>query len=281
MLAGYPARMTTTWRTLALLYPVMDAKYGSGLGRGHARRVMGRDERAAIERILETLPAIVESWSDGLATMAPLDVIEVRRSIRSLSSSGGGRWWVAPRECRDELESFVAPDRYDSIYALWPGDPSIPQCGWGCTLGPGEATFGAGFSSISTDHWATLATDPDPAQGYVHEWLHQVESVYRTFGVDEATLPGLHDAGDYTSTRSTAEPPFGRSYADYHDGRGTGQAPARTWSPWYRAWMTGRLQPVGGAAAVGVGTGGVAAGRATEERLAIGLTPKRWALRGR
>ena len=38
-------------------------------------------------------------------------------------------------------------------------------------------------------------TDPDPEQGYVHEWLHQVESVYRALGVSEDDLPPLHDAG--------------------------------------------------------------------------------------
>jgi hypothetical protein len=265
MLAGYPRGVTTRWRTLALLYPVLDAKYGSGLKRGRARRVMGREERAAVERVLERLPATVLEWSDGLASLEPLDVIEVRRSIRSLSSSGGGRWWVAPREIQEELELYVAPDRYDSIYALWPGDPGVPQCGWGCTLGPAENTFGAGFSSISTDHWQTLSTDPDPPQGYVHEWLHQVEAVYRALGCSEAELPNLHAAGDFTSIRPADEPPYGVSYADYHDGRGTGRPAARTWSPWYRDWMTGRLKP---------------AGSTGEPASPIGLTPERWARRG-
>jgi len=264
--------MTSTWRTVALLYPVLDARYGSGLRRGHARRVMGRDERTTIEGVLERLPATVHAWSDGLATLDPLDVIEVRRPIRGLSSSGGGRWWVAPRECREELELYVSPDRYDSVYALWPGDPGVPQCGWGCTLGPSEATFGAGFSSISTDHWLTLATDPDPEQGYVHEWLHQVEAVYRGLGLDESALPNLHAAGNFTSTRPADEPPFGRSYAAYHDGVGTGRGPARTWSPWYRDWMTGRLQRADPASRGGAAVEAVA-------RTPIGLTPDRWALR--
>ena len=104
-------------------------------------------------------------------------------SIRSLSSSGGGRWWVGPREVRPELEAIAETGAtYDSVYALWPCEPAVPQCGWGCAIGPSEATFGAGFSSISTDHWRTLLTDPDPEQGYVHEWLHQVEAVYRALG---------------------------------------------------------------------------------------------------
>ena len=268
MLAADPARgyaqgvTDRTWRTLVLLYPVLDARYGSGLSRGRAQRVMTRDERAAIEAIIERVPVAVETWSDGLAALDPVDLVVVRRPLKSLSSSGEGRWWVGPREIRPELAEVVATGtRYDSIYALWPGDPNVPQCGWGCTLGASEATLGAGFSSISTDHWVTLHIDPDPEQGYVHEWLHQVESVYRGLGLSEAELPPLHDAAQFTSTRPIDEPPYGATYAEYHD------AGARTWSPWYRDWMTGRLRPAGSA-------------RDALVEAPIGLTPDRWARRG-
>lgn len=260
--------MTQRWRTLVLLYPVLDARFGSGLSRRRARRVMGRDERTAIEAVVESLPATVNAWSEGAATLEPFDLVEVRRPIPALSSSGGGRWWVGPREVRPELESIAATGvRYDSVFALWPGDPDVPQCGWGCTLGPGDATFGAGFSSISTDHWPSLASDPDPQQGYVHEWLHQVEAVYRDLGLSERDLPPLHDAGLYTSIRPLDEPPSGRSFADYHDGwtGADGRPGARTWSPWYRDWMTGRLRPATSPEAV--------------PDPPIGLTAARWALR--
>ena len=223
---------------------------------------MQREEREAVDQVLERLPATVLDWSDGLATLEPFDVIEVRRPVTSLSSSGGGRWWVGPREVRPELADVAATGaKYDSVYALWPCDPEVPQCGWGCSQGPSDATYGAGFSSISTDHWRTLATDPDPEQGYVHEWLHQVEGVFRGLGLSEAELPSLHDAGDFTSTRNEDEPPYGRTYAEYHDGG------ARTWSPWYRDWLTGRLRPARDR------------GRTLLDA-PIGLTPDRWTLRG-
>jgi hypothetical protein len=228
---------------------------------------MTREERAVVGSVVDRLPATVLDWSSGLATLEPLDIVEPRRPLTSLSSSGGGRWWVGPREVRPELAQVAGSGaRYDSVYALWPCDPDVPQCGWGCTLGPSDDTFGAGFSSISTDHWRTLATDPDPEQGYVHEWLHQVESVYRGLGVTEAELPGLHDAAAFTSRRPIDEAPFGGTYADYHDGF-DGRKGARTWSPWYRDWMTGKLRPTSGDADAFVDT-------------PIGLTPERWALRG-
>ncbi len=72
----------------------------------------------------------------------------------------------------------------------------------------------------------------------------------------------------------TTEPPFGESYAAYHDGSAHRPA-ARTWAPWYRDWMTGRLRRLGAKAdADADGRGDADAG----ER-AIGLTPDRWALR--
>jgi hypothetical protein len=258
-----PPSTPQRWSTLVLIYNVLDARYGSGLSRKRARRVMTREERGVVGGVLDRLAATVYAWSSGLATLEPLDIIEPRRPLTSLSSSGGGRWWVGPREVRPELTEVAATGaRYDSVYALWPCQPDVPQCGWGCTQGPSDGTFGSGFSSISTDHWPTLATDPDPEQGYVHEWLHQVESVFRGLGLSEKELPPLHDAGDYTSTRPVDEPPFGRTYAEYHDGG------ARTWSPWYRDWMTGHLRPAGSSAATLLDS-------------PIGLTPERWGRRGR
>ena len=261
--------MTQAWRTLVLVYPVLDARYGSGLGKKRARAVMAREEREAVEAVVATLPSTIADWSDGHATLEPLDLVEVRRPITSLSSSGGGRWWVGPREIRPELGEIAATGaRYDSIYTLWPTEPDVPRCGWGCTNGPSEETLGAGFSSISTDHWRTLSTDPDPQQGYVHEWLHQVEFVFRGLGLSEAELPPLHDAGRFTSARPVDEPPFGRTYAEYHDGLAGLPRAARTWSPWYRDWLTGRLRPAGDA--------GDAQGLLDAP---IGLTADRWARR--
>ena len=249
---------------LALLYLVTNARIGSGERRRRVQRVMTRPEREAVTAVLEGLPATVADWSDGLAELQPMHIVEVRRQLSTLSSSGEGRWWAGPRDCREELLALTADRPYDSVIVLWPAAPEIELCGWGCTVGPSDATFGAGFTSIASDHWPTLATDPDPAQGYVHEWLHQVEAICRGFGLGPDELPDLHAAADFTSTRPDSEPPHGRSYATYHDG-GDGLAGARTWAPWYRDWMTGRLRPVTSV---------------VDPQPAIGLTPERWARRG-
>jgi hypothetical protein len=249
--------------TLALIYLVTKARVGSGLRRRPVQRVMTRPEREAVTAILERLPATVSAWSDGLATLEPMHIVEVRRPLSSLSSSSRDHWWAGPRDCREEIVEHASEPRYDSVIVLWPSVPDLQLCGWGCTVGPSEATLGAGFSSIASDHWPVLATAPDPEQGYVHEWLHQVESVYRALGVGEDELPGLHAAAEFTSTRPSTEAPFGGSYADYHEGV-PGRPGSGTWAPWYRDWMTGRLRRLA--------EGPADAGR-------VGLTPERWSLR--
>jgi hypothetical protein len=260
---------TQPFSVLALLYLVTNARVGSGANRRRVQRVMARAEREAVTAVLERLPATVEAWSDGLATLSPMHIVEVRRQLNTLSSSGEGRWWAGPRDCREELLELAGDRPYDSVIVLWPSTPDLQLCGWGCTVGPSEATLGAGFTSIASDHWPTLATDPDPEQGYVHEWLHQVEAVYRTFDVDEDELPNLHAAADFTSTRPESEPPFGGSFAEYHDGVGDRPA-ARTWAPWYRDWMTGRLRRIATPGASSAGP----------EQPSIGLSPERWSRRG-
>jgi hypothetical protein len=135
---------------------------------------------------------------------------------------------------------------------VWPSPPDLPLCGWGCTIGPGPEANGAGFSSIISNSWERYPILPDPEEGFVHEWLHQVESTYRSLGVGEELLPPLHDAF-LSSCRSAEEPPFGRTYEQYHAG-------IETWRPWYEDWMTGRV-------------------RARDGRC-VGLTEDLWALRG-
>ena len=180
---------------------------------------MAREEREAVDGVLERLPATVLDWSDGLATLEPFDIIEVRRPVAvavvERRRSMVGRAARGPAELAEVARTGAATTR---CIALWPGDPDVPQCGWGCTLGPSDATFGAGFSSISTDHWRTLATDPIPSRATSTSGSTRSRPSIAALGVAEAELPPLHDAGAFTSTRPADEPPFGRSYAEYHDG---------------------------------------------------------------
>jgi hypothetical protein len=253
------ARMSVvTWRAVAYLALEIDAGWGGRSplfrrGGRQLRRSMGADEIAASEAVLRAVPAAIATWSEGVVELDLRSVRHIGEPIRRLTAIGGGRWWVGPDDLPRSVWRGVRPGSVDAVFVLWPTDGTVPLCGWGCTVGPGTATAGAGFSSIISDGWAGYRDRLHPEEGFVHEWLHQVESVLRARGVGPDVLPNLHDVDRRTSCRSTELPPFGRTYPDHH-------RETDTWQPWYRDLMTGTVR-----------------GRDRDEPECLGLRPEHWA----
>jgi hypothetical protein len=235
------SRQPPPWPTLALVFPSVDAPWEDADGRPRRhRREMAPGELAATVDVLLGVPAAVETWSEGNARLHPFVLRVVEEPLRRLSDVGDHRYWVAPQDCRQILQRLGAPGRYASILVIWPAGNDLPLCGWGCSVGPGPEAHGAGFSSMISDGWIRYPRLPDPEEGFVHEWLHQVEATFRSLGCDEAVVPPLHDAETLTSCRPPSEPPYGGTYRSYHDR-------VETWQPWYHDYMTGQVRrPSGG-----------------------------------
>jgi hypothetical protein len=195
---------------------------------------MGGAEIEATVDVLRRVPAAIDAWSEGSAAMDLVDLRLLDDPVRRLSAIGDGRWWMGPEDLPRAAWRGIRPGAVDAVFLLWPSDGTLPLCGWGCTVGPGPGARGAGYSSIISDGWAGYPDRLHPEEGFVHEWLHQVESVLRGRGVGPDTLPNLHDVDGRTSCRSAALPPFGATYPEHH--RATD-----TWQPWYRDLMTGTV----------------------------------------
>jgi len=229
-----------TWRAVALLAVEVDAEWAeprTGFRRGQRhplRRTMSPAEIAATTDVLRRVPAAVAAWSEGSVALDLRLVHHIAEPVRQLSPSGGGRWWLGPDDLPRGTLAAIRSGTVDALFVLWPSDGAVPLCGWGCTVGPSVATNGAGYSSIISDGWAGYPGRLHPEEGFVHEWLHQVESVLRDRGVGPDVLPNLHDVDGRTSCRSADLPPFGRTYPEHH-------AVTDTWQPWYRDLMTGTV----------------------------------------
>jgi hypothetical protein len=231
-------RSPQTWRTLVLVYRAIETRWGRGRNARRVRRSLEPGEAETTLEVLRRVPAAVEQWSEGNARLRPWEVVLIDRAIESLSETGG-RAWLSPGDCRPELERLAPTGRRDAILAVWPSDGSLDLCGWGCSIAPGPEANGAGFSSIVSDGWRTYRTAVHPEEGFVHEWLHQVEGTYRELGYGETAFPVLHDAEILTSCRPVDEP-YGDTYRTHHDRAG------QTWQLWYGDYMTGRvLRPDG------------------------------------
>jgi hypothetical protein len=200
---------------------------------------MADAEIDACTAMLRSLPGIVRAWSDGNVEIVA-EVVVADGALTSLARVGGG-WWADPGAAADLLGPHLADPR-DSHLFLYPtdGDPSL-RGAWGYTWGEVPFLGGAGYSAIASDPWPGWATIEDPAHGFVHEWLHQVEAVYRRLGLGEDDLPSLHDVADRRTTRENA-PDRATTYVEHE--RRTG-----SWRPWYRDYMTGTVGPKTGEAA--------------------------------
>jgi hypothetical protein len=238
------------WRFLGVVAPGLDARAGL-FGTRH-RRTMADAEIDACTAILRSLPGVVADWSDGNAALEA-EVVVADRPLTSLARVGGG-WWADPGSAADLIGPLLDVPR-DSILLLYPsdGDPAL-RGAWGYTWGEVGSLGGGGFSAIVSDPWPGWATIEDPAHGFVHEWLHQVEAVYHRLGLTENELPSLHDVADRRTTRADT-PDRVETYVEHE--RRTG-----SWRPWYRDYMTGTV--------------GAKTGEAPRIR---GLTRERWLLR--
>jgi len=186
--------------------------------------------------MLDRVPAAIEAWSEGNVRIAPTRATVADAPLRSLARVGGG-WWAGPGALAPLLEPHLAsPGGWDSAIVLYPADGS-PELApaWGYTWGEVGSLGGVGVSSIASGDWPRWRSMADPEHGFVHEWLHQVEAVYRRLGIGEDDLPGLHDVADRRTTRADA-PDRSESYVEFE--RRTG-----SWRPWYRDWMTGTVGP--------------------------------------
>jgi hypothetical protein len=244
--------VTTRFRTLALVVPVLRARTGF-LGR--AQRVMSTAEAEAHAAILRAVPDTVATWSEGNAALEPFDLHVAGDAVIDRLDRHGSGWWPSPESQAELLEPLVGRGRYDSVLLVWPGDAALAGGAWGLSRGPSAAAGGAGYSAITSGSWHTYRTAPDPAHGFVHEWLHQVEAVYRALGLARDELPDLHDVDGRATTRRP-DPDGGMTYVEWE--RATG-----SWRPWYRDYMTGTVGPAPG-----------------ERETVRGLTPERWARRG-
>src|SRR2546422_6262718 len=176
------------------------------------------------------------------------------RSPRYLIAAEGAPG--CPRETA--RQSWRVMPQEDRSMPSWPsGRPMEP---WSCAAGAarsGPATRPAERASVPSSRTTgdSYLTAPHPEEGFVHEWLHQVEATYRDLGFGEDVVPPLHDAEILTSSRPPTEPPHGDTYRVHHDRAG------HTWQPWYHDYMTGHVRRPGDGAC-------------------FGLAPEVWAARG-
>ena len=116
---------------------------------------------------------------DGAARRSRRSTSRSAGSRRSATAAGGSGPRICPRAFWAGIRAGLASTRSTSSGRA---TGRCPCAAGAAPSDPGPGTSGAGFSSIISDGWAGYPDRLHPEEGFVHEWLHQVESVLRTPG---------------------------------------------------------------------------------------------------
>lgn len=164
------------WKTLLLIYRKLDVK----LGGRNARRF---HHIATDREIADTLdsfrgfPQLVEELTAGATHIGP-KIIEVKRTLSTLTRRDADDWWPSPDDTRRELDRFSPAAKFDSVFVFWPQHDfahgtSVPGHAWGLGMGASDWSNGATYAAIANaprENWKNEAR----GEVWLHEWLHGV-----------------------------------------------------------------------------------------------------------
>lgn len=193
-----PALAPATWKAIVLVYRDTDVTFTRSDGSTYRLRAHMTDKMYNLSR--EVIDKFVNSsanWSGGF-TGIDLTVVNVPRTLDRIEPLSGGKYWVAPKSVKPDMDKYAPAGSYDSVFVLWEAKDSagvrVPTGGWGLTVAPGAWANGAGFSSIHTpaEYWWWDVKYPQEV--FVHEWMHQVLFFHENGG---RLKLDLHATGQY------------------------------------------------------------------------------------
>src|ERR1700751_1226655 len=151
----------TIWKSLLLIYPSIDVRYGNRQKRlkRFAYTLTGLEIEDAIESF-QRFPWLVEELTSERAGIE-FQIIRIDRPLTSVTLLGQESYWPCPDDTRAEIERFAPPGSYDSIFVLWPQQnfvdgAFVPSGGWGLAIAASawsnQATY-ATVANVESSKW--------------------------------------------------------------------------------------------------------------------------------
>jgi hypothetical protein len=166
------------WRAILLIYDQINVRLPSGwFSKQTFQAQLSPAEIADALASFQHFPALAHECSQGEVTVTT-QVAHIARPLDSLTEMGEGLYWPALTDTKPELNEFVPPGSYDSVFVLWPqNDPqtgaSVPSGGWGLGMGASDWSNGATYATVANAPRATWLR-PRLGEVWLHEWLHGV-----------------------------------------------------------------------------------------------------------
>ena len=166
-------------------------------------------------------PELVTELTHGLV-LIEIEIVSTERTLTTLTATGPDQYWPSPDDTRPELDTLASPDRYDSVFVLWPQSnlatgSSIPSAGWGLAIAAGPWSNWATYATVANAGTAKWNV-PRLGEVWLHEWLHGACGFFAKRGYK---MP----AGD----------------ADGGGRHGYEQSPVSGWTQYYQDLMTANV----------------------------------------
>lgn len=166
------------WHALLLIYPYLDVRLPVGWFRQRTfqHQLSPLDIQDALNSF-QQFPHLARECSHGEVTLTTT-IASIERPLSSLTAMGKRIYWPSPDDVRQELDDFVTPGRFDSVFVFWPQNDwltgvTIPSGGWGLGMGASDWSNGATYATVAnapTEAWQR----PMVGEVWLHEWLHGV-----------------------------------------------------------------------------------------------------------
>jgi hypothetical protein len=215
-----------TWRSLLLIYDAIDVQLCDQSGSSQSfRHILTDTEVSDGVSSFEQFPLLVEELTSRRASVR-YEIHRVGRCLQTLTQMSEGIYWPSPSDAREDIDRWVAPGSFQSIFVLWPQNnlqdgTFVRSAGWGLGLAASDWSNNATYATVgNTESWRWQI--PMMGEVWLHEWLHGVCAYFADLGY---VMP----VGD----------------ADGGGSHGYVQSQVSGWTDYYRDLMTGNVLDAG------------------------------------
>jgi len=210
-------RKAHAWRVLAVIFRRLEFSWKDGEKTIEVSKTVSPADEQKIRKSVESFGQHVFHLSSG-RLRADTTVAVVDEPLRKLDGGGKGPFSPAPHLVRQFTDPLIRDKAYDTVfcYVKFNGDkgPDVPAPWIAATFASIADVGGAGFVSVA---WHTNYPFPGEAYGEMelHEWLHQIDWMFRHMLHYPEELVPTSDAGRFEGeNRPGGDPEYGRQRAE-------------------------------------------------------------------
>ena len=205
------------WKVLVVIFRHLKFSWKDGEKTVEVHKTVSADDEKRIRQSFACFEKHVLRFSSGLLRIDPRIVV-IEEPLTKLHGSGKGPFSPAPHLVRSFTDPLIKGTRYDTVFCYVKFDkdkgPNIPAPFTAATYSSIRDVGGAGFVTVP---WHTNYPYPGETDGEMelHEWLHQVDWMFRhVLGYPDELVP-TSDAGRFAGeSRPGGDPEYGRKRSE-------------------------------------------------------------------